>query len=412
MKLLAILGLCAGALALRCIAADEWPQFRGPDGQGRSDAIDLPLTWSETENVKWKSAIPGEGWASPVVSGSQIWMTTATDAGKSLRAVCVDFETGKLLKDVEVFHIETPRPKHPLNSYASPSPIIENGQLYVHFGNYGTACLSTDTGMIVWQRQDLLFNDQNNGPGGTPVLWKNHLIFSCDGTDVRFVIALDKHSGKTVWKTDRSYKGDKPPNMPAYGTPLVANVNGMDQVVAPGTNRVAAYDPDTGKELWFVNYIGFSEAARPIFGDGLLYVSAGHTRTLYAIRPDGAGDITSPGVVWKTNQQACQMPSPVLVGNRFYMIGDDTGVASCLDSATGREIWKEKIGGKFCASLLAAGDRVYFFDRDGLTTVVGAGDSFKVLAKNQLESGFMSSAAVAGKALVLRTKTHLYRIEK
>ena len=407
-------GIAAALLAGHAFAADEWPQFRGPDGQGHSDAVGLPLTWSETENIKWKCAIPGTGWSSPVISGNLVWMTTATEEGKSLRAVCVDLATGKLLKDVEVFHRETPEAIHGMNSHASPSPVIEAGRLYVYFGNCGVACLSAETGAILWQRQDIAVDHDKMGPGSSPALWHDKLIFACDGKTAQFVIALNKQTGETVWKTNRTYKDGKVPRpSAAFCTPLLVNVKGVDEAIIPGPNRVFAYDPDTGKELWCVTYFGFSESAKPVYGNGLVYVCTGNGGpALLAIRPEGTGDITETGVVWKMAKQVPNMPSPVLVGNRLYAMHDEAGTAYCLDALTGNDIWREKMGGKYAASLLAAEGRVYFFDRDGTTKVIEVGDSFKVLATNKLESGFMASAAVAGKALVLRTKTHLYRVEQ
>ena len=398
-------------------AEDEWPQFRGPDGQGHTLSADLALTWSETENIKWKFADPGQGWSSPIISGDKVWMTTATEEGKSLRVLSIDLGRGKLLKDIEVFHREAPIAKQPMNSYATPSPVVEGGKLYVSFGTCGTACLSTETGVVLWRREDFKI-EHEVGPSSSPVLAKDRLIIPFDGKDLQFVVALDKQTGQTAWKATRSFVDGKMP-YPAHSccTPLVVQVNGIDQVLVPGAQRTFAYDLTTGKELWWVTHGGWSIVPRPIFGNGLFYTTTGYTApdqdsTLMAIRPDGSGDVTESKVVWRTTRHVPMMPSPVLVSNRLFAVADEAGTAYCLDALTGADVWRQRIGGKYSASPLAAPGRIYFFDRDGTTTVVETADTFRVLARNKLESGCMASAAVAGRVLILRTKGHLYRIEK
>lgn len=404
-------------LVIRAHAVGEWPQFRGPTGQGLSEARGLPLTWSETENVRWKTPIDGEGWSSPVVSGDQIWMMNSRDDGQSLRTVCVDFQTGAIRHDVEVFHVDTPAEIHESNTHASPTPVIAGDFVYVDFGSDGTACLSLKTAEVVWRNQDLKI-DHLTGAGSSPVFCHDKLIVVRDGTDYQFVAALDPRTGKVLWKTNRSVPLTKTTlKRRAFVTPLVISAGGKDQVVAPGAEWVYSYDPDTGKELWRVHYPGYSNVPRPVFGDGLLYVSTGFDRPeVWAVKPDGSGDISGTNVVWKTVTGAPAQPSPLLVGERLYLV-NDSGLASCLDAKTGAAKWRERIpsknetSGQFSASPLFADGRIYFFDRQGMTTVIEPGDTMKVLAKNELEDGFMASAAVVGKSLILRTKKALYRIE-
>jgi outer membrane protein assembly factor BamB len=397
-------------------AANEWPQFRGPDGQGHSDAHGVPLTWSETENVKWKTPIPGEGWSSPVVSGNQIWMTTALDDGQSLHAVCVDFDTGQILNDVEVFHVDELQPKHDLNSYASPTPVIDGDFVYVDFGRYGTACLATKTAQVLWRNHELQV-DHQTGPGSSPVLYRDKLIVVRDGIDEQFVAALDTRSGAVVWKTDRSVELTKQANMhKSFCTPLVIAVDGKDQLISPAAEWLYAYEPDTGKELWRVHYPGYSNVPRPVYGLGLLFVATGFDRPqLWAIKPGGAGDLSATNVVWKIVPGAPAQPSPVLVGERLYVV-NDSGIATCIEAKSGVVKWKERLTSKdelpalFSASPLFADGRIYFFDRQGITIVIEPGDTFKTLAKNELRDGCMASPAVVGKSFVVRTKTALYRI--
>ena len=404
-----VASLCAGQTAR---AEDGgWPQLRGPAGQGHAPGAELAVTWSEQEHVRWKYADPGEGWSSPVVADGRVWMTTACDSGHSLRAVCVDLASGKLLKDVEVFRVDELAAQAAMNSYASPSPVVADGRLYAHFGTYGTACLAADTGTILWQRRDLKLNHEV-GPGSSPALWHDKLIIPCDGKDVQFVIALDTRTGTTAWKTERSFGGQvKPYPCWASCTSLVVTVDGQDQAIIPGAECVGAYDPANGKELWSVKYHGWSNVPRPLYGHGLVYVCTGFGDTaLMAIRPERRENAWAADVVWKIEENVPTIPSPVLVGERIYMVHDN-GIGSCVDAMTGRQIWRERLGSACSASLLNAGPRIYCFDQKGTTTVLVADNEFKVLAKNRLDSGCMASAAVAGNALILRTKTHLYRIE-
>jgi outer membrane protein assembly factor BamB len=409
-KVLYATGVLFGAFAL--CAAENWPQFRGPTGQGHSDSKGVPLQWSEKENVKWKTAIPGQGWSSPVILENQIWMTTALDNGKSLRAICVERERGKILHNVEVFAIEAPEFKHELNSYASPTPVIEPERVFVHFGTYGTACLSTKTGKILWRNQEMKL-EHENGPGSSPTLLRDKLIVPCDGMDVRYLIALDKLTGKTIWKTDRSGEINKPPPFrKAYSTPLVISVNGREQIVTSAADYVFAYEPKNGKEIWRVHYEGYSNVPRPVSGDGLIFICTGFDKAqLWAIRPDGQGDVTESHVVWKYLKQVPLKPSPLFVSGKLYFVSDN-GIATCLDAKTGKEIWQERLGGEHSASPVFVDGKIYFFSQEGTSIILEPTATFKPITTNQLGNGFMASPAIVGKAFYLRSKTDLYRIEK
>ncbi len=394
-------------------AAEDWPQFRGPGGQGHSAAIGLPLTWSEMENVKWKTATPGEGWSSPVVSGRQIWMQTALDNGKSLRAICMDRDSGKITHNVEIFHVEQPEAKHALNSHASPTPLVENGRVYISYGMYGMACVDAQKGKILWKSNELKHDHDKNGPGSSPILYGDLFIVNCDGTEFRYVAALHKKTGKLAWKTERSNEINKTGEFKkAYQTPQIITVNGQDQLISMGAYRVSAYEPKTGKEVWWVDIPGFSNVPRAVYGHGLVYVSTGFGKPeLWAIRADGKGDVTRTHVAWKVTKQVPAKPSPLLIGKELYMISDN-GIATCLEALTGKEIWNERLGGDYSASPVFADGRIYFFSHQGIATAIEPGPALKVLAKNQLADGFMSSPAIAGSAFYLRTKKSLYRIEK
>ena len=405
--------LALALLAPLASAGENWPQFRGPHDNGHADATHLPLTWSETENVAWKTAIHDRGWSSPVLWGDQIWVTTATEDGTRLFAVCVDRPTGKIVHDVKVFDVESPQHIAAINSYASPTPAIEAGRVYVHYGTYGTACLDTATGKVLWTRRDLNC-DHHEGPGASPILVGNLLVFDVDGCDVQYVVALDKATGRTAWKTPRSVDYSKVHKFcrKAFCTPIVIEADGRPQLVSLGSKAMMAYDPATGEELWKLPYRGWSVTPRPLFGHGLLYIIMDYDNPeLWAVRPGGRGDLAESAVAWKIAKAMPQKPSLLLVEDLLYLV-NDKGVAQCIEAKTGQAVWKQPLGGEFAASPLFADGRLYFFSHTAVATVMEPGRQPKVLAVNRLDGRMMASPAVAGQALFLRTQTHLYRIGK
>jgi len=392
----------------------QWPQFRGPDGQGHSNAKGIPLRWSETESVVWKTAIPGEGLSSPVIAAHQVWLTSSHDDGKSLHALCIDQANGKILHDIEVLTTDDVGPKHVQNGFASPTPVLDGKHVFVHFGSRGTVCLGTD-GSIVWKNTSLPFISPQ-GAASSPILHEDKLILCCDGTDKQFLAALDKRTGQLLWKQERQHleRVDRGFFKMAYSTPLVHEVNGIAQLVATSAEHVAAYDVQTGKEIWWMPYIGFSLVGRPSFGNGMLYVVGSVSQdnhAIYAIRPGGKGKLAEDLVAWHNADGIPHVPSPLLVGKEIYVVDDD-GTAVCLDADTGTNIWKQRLGGNFRASPIQVRDRIYFCSEEGTTTILQAGREYKVLATNKLDGSFRASPAVAGRALFLRSETHLYRIEK
>ena len=382
----------------------DWPQFRGPTGQGVSDEQGLPLSWSETENVRWKVAIPGKGWSSPVVQGDRIWLTTATEEGKSLRAISIDRNSGAIVQNVEVFRLKSAKLTNPKNSFASPTPILEGVRVYVHFGAFGTACL-TQSGEIVWKTK-LDYDNGQHGTGGSPALYEDLLIISCDGNDVQFVVALDKATGKVRWKKSRQ-------GYQAYSTPMVVKLSAGDQVISPGAFRAISYDPRNGKELWHVTYgEGFSNVPRPVYGHDLVFICTGFQQaSLLAVRLDGKGDVTRSKVEWKLDRGVPLTPSPLLVGNELYLVTDN-GIVTCLDAKTGKEHWRARIGGNHSASPVFADGRIYFLSEEGQSVVLAAGQQIKHLATNQLDGRTLASMAVSNGSIFIRSDTHLYSIGK
>lgn len=395
-------------------AGETWPEFRGPAGDGHADASGLPLHWSATRNVLWKTAVHGLGWSSPVVWKDQVWVTTATEKGHQMFAVCVDLKSGKVVHDVKVF--DTPAPEHvaSTNSYASPTPVIEEGRIYVHYGTYGLACLDARSGRVLWSRRDLNC-DHHEGPGSSPVLWRDLLIVHVDGRDVQYIVGLSKESGKTAWKTNRSvdYSRYGPNERKAFCTPTVVQAGGRNELISSAAKGLFAYDPATGRELWKVCYNGWSIAPRPVFGSGLVYVVTDYERPeVWAVRPGGSGDVTSSHIAWKMNRGAPSRPSMVHVEGLLYMVSSD-GMASCVEGLTGQLVWRQRLPGSYSASPLYADGRIYFFNHGGVASIIQPGREYKLLATNELgdEDEIMASPAVVGRALIVRTKGHLYRIE-
>jgi len=408
-------------------ALADWPEFRGPwqDGHaappGDTHSVGLPLHWSEQENVKWKTEIPYRGWSTPVILARQVWLTTATPDGHDFFAIGLDADSGKININEKLFHADNPEPLgNNVNAYATPSPVIEPGRVYVHFGSYGTACLDTQSGKVLWQRTDLRCRHYR-GPSSSPVLFQNLLILTFDGADLQYVVGLDKQTGRTVWKTDRSAEwndADAPGQMAregdlrkAHSTPVIAQYEGKPQLLSTGAKAAYDYDPATGKELWKIHFPAWSAAPRPLYSDGLAYFVTGHGETeLVAVRLGGSGDVTDSHIAWKVNTAVPRTASPILIDGLLYMVSDD-GVVTCLEAVTGKQAWHSRIGGTYAASPIYADGRIYFCSQQGKTTILKPGRSFEALATNSLPNGFMASPAVAGKALFLRTKTDLYRVE-
>lgn len=412
--------------SFQAFAAADWPQFRGPFGDGYvsrgTSTTGVPLTWSETENVKWKTEIPHRGWSSPVVCEGQVWITTATTDGREFFAICVDAATGEVRKNEKLFTCEKPEPLgNNVNCYATPTAAIEPGRVFIHFGSYGTACVDTRTFEVLWKREDLQCRHYR-GPASSPILFRDMVLLTMDGVDLQYVIALDKKTGKTVWKTDRSvaWNDEHVPGQmardgdlrKAHSTPLLIEHDGKPVLLTGGAKAAYGYDAVNGKELWRVQYPAWSAAPMPVYYDGLALFITGLGKTeLHAVRLGGSGDVTDTHVAWKLDSMVAKTASPILVSNLFYMVSDD-GMVTCLEPATGKQVWRQRIPGNYSASPIFVDGNIMFFSQQGKTTVIKPGATFEQVGVNSLDSGFMASPAVAGKALILRTKTHLYRVEK
>jgi outer membrane protein assembly factor BamB len=392
--------------------ADEWTQFRGPMGDGISSAAHVPVNWSATEHVIWKQAIPGLGWSSPVLSHGKLYLTTAVEASAgvtSLRALCVDTANGHIVWNVELFQPEASAVKehHSKNGVASPSPVVASDRLYVHFGHLGTAALDLN-GNILWRQSKLAYKPRH-GNGGSPVLVGNSLIFSCDAAEDPFVVALNRDNGEVRWKTPRNTTAVK---TFSFCTPTVIELDGVTQVIIPGSGFVGAYNPQDGKEIWRVGYgEGYSVVPRPVFANGLLFVATGFERpTLLAIDPKGAtGDATEKHITWSATKGAPLTPSMLVIGGELYTVTDN-GVATCFNARTGDVHWTQRLAGSFSASPVFADGRIYFQNEAGTTYVVKAATKYELLGTNDIEERTLASLAPADGAIFIRSESNLWRI--
>ncbi len=398
------------ALALR---AHDWPEFRGPTGQGLSPAKEVPIHWSATENVAWKTALAGNGWSSPVLVNGRLYLTTGNSPegakNLTLSALCLDAQDGKVLWTTDVFSPEDGASLHRKNGYASPTPVVREGRLYVHFGHLGTACLDL-TGRVLWRQTSLKYPSQH-GNGGSPVLAGDRLIFNCDGVTDPMVVALDRDTGEVKWKTLRH--NESVPKRFSFSTPLLITNAGRLELISPGAGGTYAYEPATGRALWKVSTgNGFSVVPRPVFAHGLLYVNTDYDfPKVYAIRPGGEGDVTATHLAWQIGRGAPSTPSALVAGLEIYFVSD-AGIATCADAKSGQVVWTERLGGGFSASPVFADGRIYFQNEEGAGYVVTAGRTFSLLAKNELGERTLASVAVDDGSIYIRGAAHLFRIGK
>ncbi len=398
--------------------AGDWPRFRGPDGDGTSAAKDVPVEWGPEKNVVWRTELAGEGWSSPVLLEGRVYLTAAVPPeeaegnARSLRVLCLDAKSGKVVWNVEVFEqtAETAGRIHPKNSYASPTPVTDGVRLFVHFGNQGTACLELD-GKVVWRNNELKYKHVH-GSGPTPVLVGENLFVNCDGGNTQFVVAMSQKTGEIVWRKERRAVEGKPFS---FATAAVLEVDGKTQIVSPAAGQVEAYDPADGSVLWYVRYDGYSVIPKPVVAHGLVFLATSYDRPSFlAIDPTGSGDVTDTHLKWSFQRGAPHTPSPVVVGDEVYVVSD-RGIATCADAKTGEVHWQERIGGNFSASTIAVTTgtpRVYFTDEAGKTTVVKAAKTFELLAENDLGERTLASPAIDDGTIYLRTSAALYRIGK
>lgn len=413
----AITGIFATLALAYSVALADWPAFRGPERDGILRGQSIPLKWSATEGVLWRTELPGQGWSSPVVAGQKIYLTAAVPQDESadgsegtafdLKLLMLDAKDGSLLGQQTIFVQPADAPRiHSKNSHASPTPIIEGDRIYLHFGHLGTACVTLD-GETIWKNESLSYSPVH-GNGGSPALADDLLIFSRDGKRTAVVTALDKRTGKVVWETERAVEASK---KFSFCTPLLAKLAGREQLILPGSNVVQSFNPTDGTELWRVRYDGYSVIPRPIVDSGLVFVATGYNRpSLLAIDPSGSGDVTETHLKWTEKTAVPHTPSLIALGGSIAMVSDK-GIASGLDSLTGDLKWKLRVGGNFSASPLLFGDRLLLQDEQGVCSVIDLSKAEpEVLHTNEVGERTLASFAVHENTLLLRSDKALYRI--
>jgi outer membrane protein assembly factor BamB len=399
--------------------AQNWTHFRGSEMNGHANVDSAPLEWSDSTNIQWKVPVKGEGWSSPVVYGDQIWLTAAADDGTEFYTFCFDFETGKLLNENTIFTSADPQRIHSTNSYATPTPCIEDGFVYVHYGTFGTACINTKNFEVVWRREDLKAKHMQ-GPASSPVLHKNMLIVHLEGTEDPYVVALDKKTGETIWKSVRPaeiYDPLEPVYRKSYQTPIVINVEGRELLISNSSFMCFAHDVNTGEVVWTIEYGYDSTVSQPLYWNGLVFVNSGwifldnqpYFTRQYAVDPTGKGDVTETHVKWMYEDEVPQIPTPVIVDGKMYMV-HDRGMATCLDAMTGQPVWKEKLRGNFNASPIYAAGNIYFFNVKGDCTIIKPGDSFQKVGESSIDETVKAVPVFVRDRLILRTDKNLYMI--
>ena len=397
-------------------ANEQWSQFRGHFGNGIIKSTSAPINWSENTNIDWKTPIHDRGWSSPVIWNNQIWMTTATKEGNKMYAICVNKLSGKIEHDIHVFDVKSPQAITNENTYASPTPVVEEGRVYVHFGTYGTACISTKDGQILWKRRDLNCDHEiGAGPASSPFIYNNFLIFNVDGRDVQYVIALNKETGETAWKTNRSvdFSDVQGNQRKAYGTPFIIPRGNTNQMVSIGAKGVYSYDPENGKELWKAEHRGWSIAPRPVYGEGLVFTMIDRDRPeMWAINPNGSGDITETHIEWKETKRMPPRASPIIIKGLLFVV-DRNGYISCIEAKTGKPIWQKRMKGRFSASPILANNLIYFFNEDTVCTIIKPTRELEIVAENKLsEDKLMATPAFDENSIYIRTEKKLTRIVK
>lgn len=412
--------------------ASDWNQFRGPHGNGIAQVSGTPIDFSPSQ-FAWEVEIPGVGWSSPVVVDNQIWITTAETvaateeqlakkkagvqfaqiktaaAQVTLRAICVDSNRGRIIHNIRLATVDNPDLINPLNSYASPTPAIQDGNVICHFGMYGTWSLNRTSGDVNWKTA--LVIDHSVGPGSSPIVVDDKVLIVCDGIDQQYVAALIVSDGQQAWKTDRPpIKATNGEFRKAYSTPLMIEVDGKSQAVIPGAQWMCAYDPATGKELWRADCgDGFSTTPMAVYESGLVICSTGFMApALVAINPAGSGDVTETNIVWRSKQGGSTMPTAVAQSGLMYSISDK-GVLTVLETSSGKITDRQRIGGKFASSPLLTKDALYLASQEGVMTVLKP-VTLEKLTTTKMDSALMASPAVIGSDLIVRTEKKLARV--
>lgn len=397
---------------------DDWPWFRGPGRQGISQEKEVPTQWSATSNIRWKTAIGGEGWSSPIVSKDRVFVTTALDGGASLHLICLDRSNGKVVWDKEIAR-QNAGHKQQYNSYATPTPATDGTRIYVPACDGRVLAVSME-GDVQWTNSDFDHYYSEHGLAVSPVLYEDLVIVPFDWSspppdtkigwqvpwDKAVILAVDKNTGKTRWK------GSRGSSRIAHVTPQIARVEGQDQLVSGAGNVIQGFDLKTGEQLWTVDSPGEGVVPSVVLGEGLAFTASGFGESrVCAVRLGGRGNVTKTHTVWESRDDVPKMSSMLYVSSRLYL-ATETGVAKCFKAATGAVLWRERLGAKFSASPVWADGKVYFLAENGKMTIVADSPAFQVVAQNELSEKCCASPAIAPGNLFIRTDKAIYCIGK
>lgn len=400
-------------------AQSSWTHLRGNQLDGHAGGTGYPVVFGEDQNLVWKTEVEGLGWSSPVVWNKQIWLTTASRKGDKMSAICVDFDSGEIIRELLLYEPAEIQRIHATNSYATPTPAIEEGFVYVHFGTYGTACINTADFSVVWSRTDMNC-EHMQGAASSLFLYGDMLIVHVEGTDTQYIASLDKKTGETIWQTHRPeefYRDVAPVYKKAYTTPLVVNAEGRELLISNGAQMCFAYDVQTGEEIWSVWYGYDSTVGMPLAYGGLVFFNSGwifqentpNFVKFFAVDPNGKGDVSKTHVVWESDEDIPQISTPVIVDGKIYMI-HERGVITCMDALTGKVIWKDKLQGQFNASPVYADGHLYITEVRGTVYVIKPGDIFNLVGENKLEAVLKATPAFVAGSIIMRSENHLYRL--
>jgi len=384
-------------------ARGYWPRWRGPSGQGIAVGSGYPDSWSATDGVQWRTAVPGRGHSSPIVWKDRVFLTTGYEDG---RAAVLAFRRsdGKLLWETAAPDT-TAEKLHRKNSPASATPSTDGKRVYAFFGNKGLMAVDLD-GRLLWHRSLGTFANYH-GTAGSPLLHRGRLVLFQDHKGGAFVAAFDAATGRPRWRTERQ-------GTVGWGTPVAVRVGGREEIVVNGQHRVVAYDPDSGRDLWSCRGTTMEVIPTPVVGHGLVFCSSGRAGPTLAIRPGGRGDVSDTHVAWKEVKGSPFVPSPLLHGDYLYVVNDMASVATCFRAATGEAVWQGRLGEAqregFSSSPVYADGRVFFTNDDGETFVLRAGPEFEVLRVNRLGASVLASPALVDGRFYFRTDRELLAI--
>ncbi len=396
------------------VQAENWPCFRGPSRQGISTEKDIPVKWSNTENICWKRGIPGRGWSSPIVWGDRIYLTTATEEGTCLRLVRIARQAGTIVWDKEISKQKAGH-KHANNSYATSTPVTDGDRVYVLAADGGIAAVSNE-GDVVWTNREFKYYSEH-GLGVSPILYKDLVIIPFDWSskeerevgwqkpwDKAFIWALDKNTGQVKWKAGRGQ------SRIAHVTPNILSEGGTDQLISPAGDVIQGFDLTTGERIWTAKTFGEGVVPSVVIGNGLIYQTSGFPRKiLHAVRTGGKGDVTETHMVWETDKDVSTIPSMLYVKPYLYTLTEG-GVVRCLKADTGEQFWKKRLPGRYSASPVWADGKIYFLSEQGRATVIEAGPEFKIVSRNEVEGKCVASPAISHGNIFIRSESNLYCI--